>query len=125
MTFLNANNAGSKSIELFVLEQCNDNFYINLKSEIGETIVGEHQTSSASTNKHLNMMEDVDPIALAELVTNTYLKSIDRYVVEFTYHFTFLKDVTSTFREEDYHSTIDIYLSAFVHRILTSHQIQY
>jgi len=121
--FLNSSHIGSEQKQLFARGQYGGDYHPDLKPQKGETIVSEHWTSSAFANTDLDMQlktQGVDHIVLAGLVANTCLESTGRYGVELGYHVTFLKDATSAFSEEAYHSAVDINWPAFAHAILTT-----
>jgi nicotinamidase-related amidase len=121
--FLNSSQAGTENKQLFARGQYGGDFHPDLKPQKGETIVGEHWTSSAFANTDLDMqlkIQGVDHIVLAGLVANTCLESTGRYGVELGYHVTFLKDATSAFSEEAYRSAVDINWPGFAHAILTT-----
>jgi nicotinamidase-related amidase len=121
--FLNPSHIGSEKKELFARGEYGGDYHPDLKPQKGETIVGEHWTSSAFANTDLDMQlktQGVDHIILAGLIANTCLESTGRYGVELGYHVTFLKDATSAFSEDAYRSAIDINWPAFAHAILTT-----
>jgi len=125
MAFLNSSHIGSEQKQLFARGQYGGDYHPDLKPQKGETIVSEHWTSSAFANTDLDMqlkIQGVDHIVLAGLVANTCLESTGRYGVELGYHVTFLKDATSAFSEEAYHSAVDINWPAFAHAILTTRE---